>query len=216
MAENLDDKFLFVSLMNKCSIMETKEIILRKTFGLLLHKGYTGVSVSDIQEATGMARGLLYHYFGSQDQLFDESIQTFLNQWLVFDKGSLKNQALSDLIVYVAGKYQEMSVGLQEEQPDGAVLADVRHLLCDICRRQMIVSDMVWQIDRDRYGVWKTAVLNSFLRGELKTGLNLESVARHFLYIEDGITLNSGKKPDGELIYDLEKGLREFYEIIKR
>lgn len=49
--------------------MKTREFILEKTFGLLLQKGYDGVSVSDIQQLTGMARGLLYHYFGSLEQL---------------------------------------------------------------------------------------------------------------------------------------------------
>lgn len=48
MAELLLFKFLFVTLMNKCSIMKTHDFILQKTFGLLLQKGYDGVTVSDI------------------------------------------------------------------------------------------------------------------------------------------------------------------------
>lgn len=58
--------------------MKTKDFILQKTFGLLLKRGYNGISVSDIQEATGMARGLLYHYFRGQDELVHVAVETFL------------------------------------------------------------------------------------------------------------------------------------------
>ena len=77
MAELLLFKFLFVTLVNKCSIMKTHDFILQKTLGLLLQKGYDGVSVSDIQQVTGMARGLLYHYFGNLDRLFEEVVETW-------------------------------------------------------------------------------------------------------------------------------------------
>lgn len=55
--------------------MKTRDLILQRTFALLLDKGYDGVSVSDIQQELEIARGLLYHYFSSKEELFAEVVR---------------------------------------------------------------------------------------------------------------------------------------------
>ena len=63
-----------------------------------------------------------------------------------------------------------------------------------------------------RLAMWKTALLNSFGCEELRSGLNLESVAKHFMYIQEGIlTNNLPRMPLNELPYTLQKGLEDFW-----
>ena len=197
--------------------METRDIILQKTLGLLLEKGYEGVSVSYIQHTTGMARGLLYHYFGNQDRLFLEAVEKFLNDWLCWDKDVIKAYTVADMIGYVVEKYDYMGQEL-ERIPDSPVsFCDLRLLFLETMRHHSGFADQYRRNCNLRFMVWKTALLNSFSQGELRSGLNLESIARQFVFLQNGIILNTSSIFSiSEVIYALDKGLRDFYEIIRR
>ena len=216
MAELLLFKFLFVTLMNKCSIMKTHDFILQKTFGLLLQKGYDGVSVSDIQQVTGMARGLLYHYFGNLDRLFEEVVETWYRTWMVYDRETLKGKSVVELITFMVERYRCIGQDLQEYHDRVISFSDVEILFREAVRHQSSFAELYTKVQEEHYIIWKTALLNSFSRGELRSGLNLESVARHFVFIRDGIVFHTGVGSLTDHIYLLEKGLREYFEIIRR
>ena len=216
MAELLLFKFLFVTLMNKCSIMKTHDFILQKTFGLLLQKGYDGVSVSDIQQVTGMARGLLYHYFGNLDRLFEEVVETWYRTWMGYDRETLKGKSVVELITFMVERYRCIGQDLQEYHDRVISFSDVEILFREAVRHQSSFAELYTKVQEEHYIIWKTALLNSFSRGELRSGLNLESVARHFVFIRDGIVFHTGVGSLNDHIYLLEKGLREYFEIIRR
>ena len=81
-------------------------------------------------------------------------------------------------------------------------------------RYNVALSREFREIHESWFAVWKSAVLNSFARGELKSGLNLESLARQFTCLSQGFYWIREREADGK--YDLKKGLYDFYEIIKR
>lgn len=195
--------------------MKTKDIILQKTFGLLLQKGYTGVSISDIQKATGMARGLLYHYFANQELLFEETIRFFLDKWWTMDKESLRNSTIADYIVYTVDKYRKVTEELQKQYESCVTLREVCLLFAEAGRLCPPIGQYLRQIINQRDTIWKMVVLNSFARGELKTGLNLETLTRHFIYIEEGVIFaSSTPEKEREMVYRMEKAFQEFYEMI--
>lgn len=195
--------------------MKTKDIILQKTFGLLLQKGYAGVSISDIQQATGMARGLLYHYFANQELLFEETVRFFLEKWWTMDKESLRNGTIADYIVYVVDKYRKITEDLQKQYESRMTLREVCLLFAEAGRLCPTIGEYVRLINNQRETIWKMVVLNSFARGELKTGLNLETLTRHFIYIEEGVIFaSSTPEKEREMVYRMEKAFQEFYEMI--
>jgi len=57
-------------LANKSS--ETREKILSAARKLFSEKGYDGVSMEDIAQASGVRKSLIYYYFPSKDVLFEE------------------------------------------------------------------------------------------------------------------------------------------------
>lgn len=196
--------------------MGTKELILQKTLMLLGKKGFSGVSVTDIQQETGIARGLLYHYFINQNQLFEEAVEYLVEKWSI-SREKIKDCSISELIVRVIARYQRLSEDVRLNGEAKVSLVQLYLLLLEVSYRSEAIATKFKQLNNDRSYCWKTAVLNSFSRGELRSGLNLESVAKHFLYLEEGAFLFSGTmKRDEELIYNLEKTLGEFYEIVKR
>ncbi len=197
--------------------IKTRDLILQQTLGLMFQKGYNGVSVSDIQEATGMARGLLYHYFTNQEQLREEAMQTFMDKWCGYNKDRLKNHSISELIAFIIQMYQEMGEEIQVCYGDKITLVDVRLLFLEAERQGKGLKELFEKINNDYYAIWKSAVLNSFGRGELRAGLNLESLTRYFSYMENGFFFTpTSSEIYSELIYNFEKKLREFYEIVKR
>lgn len=197
--------------------MSTKDLILEKTYGLLLEKGYDGVSISDIQQATGMARGLLYHYFGSQEVLFEESIGKYFIKWFYVDREKVKGCLVGETITYSIEQYGRVMQELAEFSCGKVSLADLRMLLLGAIRHHGSLADLYKTVCEERFLLWKNALLNSFTAGELRNGLNLESLAWHFVYIQEGAIIESPFiNKYSEDIYVMERGLRDFYEIIRR
>lgn len=211
-------KFVFVSLMNKRSIkMNTKDFILQKTFILLLEKGYDGVSISDIQQATGLARGLLYHYFGNKERLFSEIIACYFVENYSLDREALKNKSVGELIGFMTDWYGGIYRELVCKAGTGVSFLSNDFLFYQLARHDEPFASVYKSVRELRFAVWKTALLNSFSKGELRSGLNLESVARQFVYITEGASLNAYVKTNmHDVISGIEKGLQDFFEIIKR
>lgn len=197
--------------------MKTRDVILQKTFGLLLEKGYDGVSVSDIQQVTGMARGLLYHYFGGQNALFDEAVEKYLNDWFFIDKEAVKAKSVGELIAFTLERYNRIGEDITAIFGQQLLLADVETLFFEVMRHNAVFARQYKTIRENRFAVWKTALLNSFSAGELRSGLNHSSVARQFIYIIDGVVIDSGGASNmTEAVYGIEKELKEFFELIRR
>ena len=75
-----------------------KELILEHTFILMLERGLDGVSVSGLQEATGLSRGLLYRYYKNKDELILEVCKRyFFERYFTFDV-NLNEISLGDFI----------------------------------------------------------------------------------------------------------------------
>lgn len=197
--------------------MKTRDLILQKTFGLLLAKGYDGVSVSDIQQNTGMARGLLYHYFGGQEALFNEAVEKYLNDWFQVDKEEVRNKTVGELIVYTLERYNRIGQEIAGHFGQHFVLADVEMLFFEMMRHNRAFAGRYSMIRENRAAAWKTALLNSFSAGELRSGLNLASVARQLNHIIDGVSIDRGSGENmTEVVYGIEKELKGFCELIHR
>ncbi len=54
---------------------ERRRLILDAATGLFLRRPYGRVSISDIADAAGVAKGLLHHYFGSKRDLYLEVVR---------------------------------------------------------------------------------------------------------------------------------------------
>ena len=88
-----------------------KEELFSAAFRLFILHGYDGVSFSDIEKATGMSRGAIFHYVDTKQELFRQVIEMF-----VIDKQSIdmkikygKDPSLHDFIdAYAQGVKRTM------------------------------------------------------------------------------------------------------------
>lgn len=194
--------------------MKTRDLIIQRTFALLLARGCDGVSVSDIQQELGIARGLLYHYFSSKEELFAEAVRQKAFPLLAVDRERWKDCSVGEWIAEVLRRHEEVVTVLREEAGAGMTWMNLCFLVYQGARYHTSLADELRSIHENLFAVWKSAVLNSFARGELKSGLNLESLARQFVCLTQGASLIGAGDSEGR--YDLGKGLYDFFEIIKR
>ena len=88
--------------------MDTKEIILDKTFNLLLLKGFDGVSISDIQNYTGLSRGLLYNYFRSKEEQFIQGIEKYFVHIFDFDLRKTKDYTVHEFVDFIGKRFRRI------------------------------------------------------------------------------------------------------------
>lgn len=183
--------------------MEAREKIITKTFELLLQKGYDGVSISDIKEKTGLSRGLLYHYFGSKEALFCEASMHHLNECFVLDLEVTKHFNVEQISDYVINKYRHLTENTLKEFS----IINYDFLFFRLMQQSQEFSTLYEKAHNDELAVWKTALKNSTLR----EGLDLDKIARQFIYTMDGVWLRA-VSPNVEI--NLTETLKEALETL--
>ena len=89
--------------------MDSKEIILRKTFSLLLLKGFDAVSITDIQLVTGLSRGLLYHYFASKEDLFIQVTDKYFVKMFDFNLEKVENLSVFEFVRFICNRFKDIN-----------------------------------------------------------------------------------------------------------
>ena len=57
--------------------IKSKDNIIRSAFALFLEKGYKEVTIKDIMEVTNLSKGAIYHHFGSKEEIYFATIETY-------------------------------------------------------------------------------------------------------------------------------------------
>jgi TetR/AcrR family transcriptional repressor of nem operon len=84
----------------------TKEYIIEKAAPLFNRKGFSGASISDLMQATGLKKGGIYNHFSNKDQLAVEAFNYAVNQLnlryaeAVRGKASATEQLLAVFSIY--------------------------------------------------------------------------------------------------------------------
>ncbi len=197
---------------------DTKELILQKTFYLLLLKGYDGVSISDIQKETGMARGLLYHYFGSKAQLFVEAAKLYLVKALDSDLDLVRDYTIPGMIGYMLGKYKAACSNNWADFPieEHISLANYDFLIYRMIEEHEDIREKYIVLRRKELEAWEFAVSNSLKRNEIREVMPPYKIARYFDCLVDGVWTGSPLyEKEGDLVAQLDNMLQGFYNIIK-
>ena len=69
--------------------MDTKKLILEKTLKLMIEKENSIVSIREISDATGIAIGGIYHHFSSKEDIYNEIIEIYFQNYVTFDMDKL-------------------------------------------------------------------------------------------------------------------------------
>lgn len=100
----------------------TREKILDAAQGLILERGYAGMTVENVLDAVGVTKGAFFYHFKSKDDLAKELIQRFARQDAeVYTETRARAENLSadplqQMLIFI-GLFEEMFADLTEPYP---------------------------------------------------------------------------------------------------
>lgn len=192
---------------------EIKDRIISETFDLLLHKGYDGVSITDIQTKLSISRGLLYHYFGNKSSLFCEAIKMHFSQFYCVELDVVASYNVVQLIDYMVDKYHKLTSSALL----GVSVINYDFLFYRAMQEHAELTMLYDKLRKDEYNAWLGALENSRDQNIIRDLVDLELVARQFIYVTDGVWLSAATLANKISLTDsLKEALQDCYALVKR
>jgi AcrR family transcriptional regulator len=171
--------------------METKDNrahILATAFKLFFQKGYKSVTMSDLVRESGLSKGAFYHYFNSKEELYNHSMDMFIDHYLdnfrieFDDQLSLKQNLIT--LYYQFGPISDnMNMSTQES---AEALSNYLVFLQGLMRKPDYREKMAEynQNFNIQFAEW---IKKAQDRGEILSTLDATLLAKHFTSLMKGI-----------------------------
>jgi AcrR family transcriptional regulator len=201
----------------------TRDHIIHTAFGLFLQKSYKEVTMKNIVDSTGLSKGAFYHYFESKEQLFLEIAELFI--FSLFNEGyrDLPEHSLRDFYRACIKNISAMMNQIQHDErfpaidrENGQIGLNYYTLIFDAIKHVPGFSIQINEMQLKELAIWQKAVENARTRGEIRTAMTDEQIARIFIYTNDGVSIRVLME---NAFYELEPTLLKlwdaFYEELK-
>ena len=194
----------------------TREHILNISLGLFLQKGFKDVTMKEIVEKTGMSKGAIYHYFESKEQLFLEIVNNFFSS-IEAHYYELNNDSLYQFYQDYINHFIESSNWQNESEKDDFINMNYISLIFDALKLFPNLHEKLKESLQVQLTVWKEVIHNARNKGEIKSSMDDEQIARMFIYSSDGVGLYSIfiNNSSGNTKNTLLKLWDSFYEELK-
>lgn len=171
---------------------DTKEHILRISFGLFLQKSFKEVTMKEIVEKTGLSKGAFYHYFDSKEQIFIEIIHYAFDSLLNIDFAKLNRDSLfafyHDYISYMNKTYasfiNELKDGSSFDLNYYSLIFDAVRMFPDF-KEKMIASN------NTELESWIHTIQTAKATGEISSSMEDRQIANVFIHTNSGIGMNN-------------------------
>ncbi|MCD7900533.1 MAG: TetR/AcrR family transcriptional regulator [Bacteroides sp.] len=195
---------------------ESKDYILERTFYLLLTKGYDGVSISDIQKETGMSRGLLYHYFGSKEELFRMAGERFIIDVFFAKPYLTEGFGLPELIDYVIKQYDMANESWNRRFGNcGVTIANYDFLFYQLVQKEERIALIYKNLRTAENLAWANAARVSLERGHIRDIFTPQRIALHFITLLDGLWVQTVEEKNSSFHSFLTRQLLlDYYKLL--
>ncbi|NOQ25928.1 MAG: TetR family transcriptional regulator [Bacteroidales bacterium] len=196
----------------------TKEHIILTSFKLFLQKGYKEVTMSSLVKATGLSKGAFYHYFENKEQLFIETLDNLFFSISPFNKEMLINPEVTfyDYMNMYIDNVKKMAQMVTSYIGDDTSRLGYYRLMLDVANYAPEFHKKIEESNNNELAFWKKIVDNGVRKKELKQDLDLEILANHFQWLQDGIAMNTIFSGNSHELYsNLEKVFNQLYNLIK-
>lgn len=171
---------------------DTKEHILKVSFGLFLQKSYKEVTMKEIVEKTGMSKGAFYHYFNSKEQIYFEIINSAFSSALYVDYSQFSSNSLNefyhDYIDYLNQIYDSFLNLVKDKSSFDlnyySLIFDAIRLFPDFKEK------MVTSTDTD-LEAWVKIIHTAKEQGEISSAMSDDQIANVFIYTNSGISMEN-------------------------
>ena len=201
--------------------MVSEELILERTFELLLLKGFDAVSISDIQQATGLSRGLLYHYYKNKEDLFIQVTEKYFIRIFDFEVRRTANYTVFEFVDFMCKRFKKIARIVSDIVSEASKNRNVSMLNYHFLFYQVMQRDAIFRnkyqvtIEKEKIG-WESALRNSVSKKEIRQDTDSEVAAIQLFTLTDGIWFQSIFSTDGNsIVQNLEKALLHYLFLLK-
>lgn len=199
----------------------TEGEILRKAFCLFLEKNYERVTVAELEKATGISRGGIFHYMGNKEGLFYKVVDKYvfeivnIYQKLAYvDVNNIRLDAFKDL--YISELASGFSYITTETGLDPITCSsNYLKFLFQAGKYYPGFKERMSFMDKNLVTLWKDVVDMARKKGEIKKDLDSLQIVYLFRYIYFGITYGTYFVKEGNDIKKLARDYNFIYSLIK-
>lgn len=154
--------------------MNTKDLILEQTLKLILDKGTTDISISEIRNSAKLTTGGIYYHFSDKSTIFEAIVQKYMVDYIKidFDKILLEGssrQKIHDTLLYILHHFIN---GVEIESINEKInYRSVMYLLTATGYAEEDVSNIVSQTGKD---------IRIFLTGLVEDGKRQNEIRQDF------------------------------------
>lgn len=196
-----------------CIMTDSKKQIVLTALKLFLRNSYKEVSLRDIVNEVGLTKGAFYHYYVSKEQLFEEVVRYFYNHIMITDYRNFPKTSLRDFYEFYL---KELQTPHEVDEAEGDTNFFV--FISDAAKRLPAFKDIHATQRKKELSAWTEIIDIAKQHKEINSTIASEGLARMFLNISDGISMNrafsgnSGEDVMKELITDW----TNLYELLKK
>jgi len=166
-----------------------KDKILEKAFNLFLLNSYDSVTMQQIQEASGVSRGAIYHHFKSKEEIFNAVVNIYLlpafSSYAMIPEEQKKS--LQEMI-YAAIKYRQSHINLLKDITSFK-LTDF-YFFKFIFQATEHFSDFTEQVNllsEKEFNGWRNMIQSAMRTGEIRADIDLDYTAQMFILTPLGL-----------------------------
>lgn len=175
--------------------------------------------MSMLVKATGLSKGAFYHYFENKEQLFIETLDNLFFSISPFSQEMVINPEVSfyDYMQMYIDNVKKMAKMINTYVGEEATGMAYYRLMLDVASYAPDFHRKIETSNKYELDFWKKVIENGIKRGEVKSSLDLDILANHFQWLQDGIAMNSIFSGDPHGLYtNLDKAFNQLYSIIKK
>lgn len=162
-----------------------REQILKKAFEQYLMHGYSGVSISVLQRQLNIGRATLYYYFKDKETLFKAILQKYFIEVVRSHQNISSDITINELIEIRLAISQQMKHNILELENKTLTMSNLSALLLFAYTHYSDFKNFVSETQQYDKLQWKTAIINSINRAEIKPDVNIEVLSSLFSNVKD-------------------------------
>ncbi|WP_221412272.1 TetR/AcrR family transcriptional regulator [Dysgonomonas sp. 511] len=193
---------------------DSKKQILQTALKLFLKNSYKEVSLRDIVNEVGLAKGAFYHYYSSKDELFEEVVKYFYNNAIIANYSNFPKQSLEEFYKHYLNVLQEPDDFDEIEEDRGM---NIFTFLSDAAKRIPDFLEIHTAQRKKERWAWTEIIETAKRNKEIKTNIKNEELASLFLKISDGIVIDQAisKEDNIALLKEMERDWDNLYSLLK-
>lgn len=170
-----------------------KDKILEKAFNLFLINSYDSVTMQQIQEASAVSRGAIYHHFKSKEEIFKAVVNAYLlPAFLSYSKITNEEKKTLQEMIQASIKYRQEHIN-QLKDITSFKLTDFYFFkfVFQAMEHYEEFTEQVNLLTEKEFNGWRSLIQNGMRTGEFRADVDPDFAAQMFVSIPMGLGIFS-------------------------